>query len=502
MTRATASARLSLVLGALVAASALAPSACSSDVTVTRGGGSASGGPERDPGSPSVSSGGDDAGFTTADATTPETCQPGVFCITPPDCNGGTSTTLTGVVLDPAGKNPIRGAIVYIPTSATLAPIVLGTNTCVTCPILVSDYITAALTDPKGAFTLTNAPSGAGIPLVVQTGKWRREVTLPTVRACTTTPVAPELTRLPRNESEGDLPQMAVLTGACDSVACFLRRVGVDAEEFTGPGAGGRVDVYQGAGPGGGPGPGLAGGGGGTAGDCTGASGSCPLWSSKSQLEHYDTVILGCECGENNQTKPDKSPIHDWLGEGGTVIAIHNQETWFKNGAPEFQTLATWAADDAGAPGPFSVDRSFVKGNDYDEWLASTGALAPDGTVALDPAYVGATMAAVTPATGSRLIYERTGAGAGYVQTMSVLTPIGGVPSVTPTPAAGYCGRAVISDIHVGAGSAPNTAAVPASCASGDLSPEEKALEFMLFDTVPCVSNAPTKGHPPIDPPN
>jgi hypothetical protein len=69
-------------------------------------------------------------------------------------------------------------------------------------------------------------------------------------------------------------------------------------------------------------------------------------------------VLLGCECGENNQTKPDMTPIHDWIEEGGTVIAVHDQETWFKNGPTDFRAVADWAGPDAGSSGPFVVDTS------------------------------------------------------------------------------------------------------------------------------------------------
>ncbi len=270
-------------------------------------------------------------------------------------------------------------------------------------------------------------PSGSNVPLVVQIGKWRRKVTLPRIDPCTTTQVPAELTRLPRNRAEGDLPQMAVLTGACDGIACFLRRVGVDAQEFTGPDAGGRLHVYRGAGPG----PDLMGGGGGTAGDCTGGSGPCPLWNTKQQLERYDTVLLGCECGENNQTKPDMTPMHDWLDEGGLVVAVHAQETWFKNGPADFQHVATWVPSPEGqsSSGPFGADTSTPQQRRHVQALArQRQELSPptERWPSTPPADVSTSMATAN-APASTWIHDLSAgddATAGNVQYLSFLTPV------------------------------------------------------------------------------
>ena len=66
------------------------------------------------------------------------------------------------------------------------------------------------------------------------------------------------------------------------------------------------------------------------------------------------------------------------------------------------------------------------------------------------------------------------------------------MPMTGPDPGAPtYCGRAVYSDLHVsGDPSTSDSNPPPGGCMSGPLSPQEKALEFMLFDLSGCVTPA------------
>ena len=94
-------------------------------------------------------------------------------------CSGGGDTTVTGTVFAPNGKLPLYNAIVYVP-NGTPAALTKGAS-CDKCGAVTGDPVVTAITDANGKFTLQNVPSGKDIPLVIQIGKWRRQVVMPMV---------------------------------------------------------------------------------------------------------------------------------------------------------------------------------------------------------------------------------------------------------------------------------------------------------------------------------
>ena len=161
-------------------------------------------------------------------------------------CSGGTTTTVTGTVYAPEGTVPLYNAIVYVPNSKP-EPFKEGI-VCEQCGQVTGSPVVTAITNEKGEFRLTNVPVGDDIPLVIQIGKWRRQITIPKVEKCVDTPLDAGDTRLPRNKSEGDLPQIAFTSGNADSLECFLRKLGVSDSEFTPPTGDGRVHFFRGNG--------------------------------------------------------------------------------------------------------------------------------------------------------------------------------------------------------------------------------------------------------------
>src|SRR5204862_3752078 len=110
----------------------------------------------------------------------------------------GASKTLTGTVFDPSGTVALYNAVVYVP-NAPVEPFKAGV-TCDNCGTALSGKpIATALTDAKGQFALKNVPVGVDVPLVIQIGRWRRQITIPAanVEKCGSKPLDAEVTRLP-----------------------------------------------------------------------------------------------------------------------------------------------------------------------------------------------------------------------------------------------------------------------------------------------------------------
>jgi hypothetical protein len=134
--------------------------------------------------------------------------------------------------------------------------------------------ITVALTDATGKFTLTDVPAGTNIPLVIQIGRWRRQVVIPQVTECVNNELPAELTRLPRNKAEGDIPHIAIASSIYDAEECILRKIGIDDAEFTPLNLDGRVHIYQGSGA-----------------TLPGSPGMETLWGDYALLTNYDIVL-------------------------------------------------------------------------------------------------------------------------------------------------------------------------------------------------------------------
>jgi hypothetical protein len=405
-------------------------------------------------------------------------------------CGGGVTTTVTGMVTAPNGTLPLYNAIVYVP-NAPLEPLADGAS-CDRCGSVSGKPLVSALTGVDGRFVLENVPVGADIPLVVQIGKWRRKVTLPWVEKCVANPLADtSLTRLPRSQKEGDIPRIAVTTGRCDQLACLLPKLGLDPSEFTPNTGAGRLHLYRGAAhptsnPILAPAP-------------LGTPDATTLFSGGvAALRKYDMLMLSCECGEHDETKPPaaKQALYDFASSGGRVFASHFHYTWADEGP--LASSAQWmgsASNPENPPGPYLVDVSFPKGEALARWLVGVGASPVLGQIPISQPRenVGGVVAPT-----QRWVYRKRPDTQIPESTkyLSVNTPVS-------KPVDEQCGKFVFADMHLYGGDvqSPTTALpdenFPASCGT-ELTPEETALAFLFFDLSSCVQDDSKAPVPPI----
>jgi len=399
-------------------------------------------------------------------------------------CPAGARTKVSGRVYDPAGKVPLYNVVVYVP-NAPLASIPTGPS-CERCDSPVSGKpIAATLTDTKGEFVLDNVPVGSDVPLVLQIGKWRRAITLPEVTACKDTRIADaNLLRMPRNQHEGHLPRIALATGGKDRLECLLRKIGIDETEFTPETGMGRVNFYAGKGSGGQATRAYAS-------TLNGGAAFTPattFWSQPSNFDNYDIVILSCE---GDPYPADKSPmalqgLQDYANKGGRVFASHWHNAWLELGPLPWPQVARF--DHQGdPPNPLigTVDTSFPKGEAFADWLVNVNGSTVRGQLSINEAKH--TVGIVNPMTTRQWISTDKPAG---VQYFTFNTPVGAAAGME-------CGRVVFTDIHVSAMDIAGPP-YPMGCVTPDLSPQEKALEFMLFDLSSCIQPDSEKPAPPI----
>jgi hypothetical protein len=394
-----------------------------------------------------------EAGLALAALTPPCT---GLGCQVASTCPSGSSTTLTGTVYDPAGIHPVYNAYVYVPLDPNLPPFSSGAA-CDTCAGVASINAAAiAQTGADGRFTLTGVPStdvapGNPVPLVVQIGKWRREVMLANVPKCQTTAVVPQNSRLPRSRSDGyggnaDIPKMAIAI-ADDPFECVLLKMGIDPAEFK-PGPGnGRIDYYAT-----------------NNGNSVGAPAA--LVSSLNTLATYDVVMLPCEGFENDSDNQYADNVSAYANAGGRLLTTHFGYTWlatptsgvanpknpvsqnvnpyygvanWKLNSHQYNSTVTAVVDTALGAQPFP------KGAALAAWLQNVGAASSNAQLPVDQARHDVDS---VNAVAASWMHNSASPGEPYYFTFN--TPVGsGGADGGADGGASACGRVGYADFHV-----------------------------------------------------
>lgn len=441
--------------------------------------------------------------------------------VTPPGFNTGPggvtlsgvatcNTRVKGFVRDPAGVLPLPNVFVFL-REGPLAALPQG-PAADSCSSILTGGAGGGLPDVRvltgidGSFDLVlppGYPMGTSVPIVVQTGRWRREFTI--TANCSTVSVPLGSSRLPRNQAEGSIPQFAVVTGNSDTTECLLLKMGIDAAEFTHPSGPGRVHMYysgfyrngESAAPRLAPGVAVEG---------RALVSQDPDVIPTAPLNDHGILIAPCVGSFKSDaltairafypTDQEVRNVRNFVNKGGRFFTTHMSDMWLfheGDGAGAMQDLfpgtVAWVANMKndygiiGGTGQGEIMLAPPRALQFRDWMASGPV---NGLTSGRVSFVEQrkrSIAPLGPATGWLRNYK-TPSPDPYYHHITYDTPVG-----SPTPA----GRVVYFGSHVAAVAdrRTNGPTFPGNCTGAPLGGGEKALEYMLFDLAACVGAPP-----------
>lgn len=367
-------------------------------------------------------------------------------------CPNGTATTITGTVYTPNGKDPLPNVIVYIPNGPLDA--FPDRVSCVPPGTPPSGSpLTGTVSIYNGTYTLLDAPSGTNIPIVIQSGRWRRQTRIPMVSPCVQNTF--DISMPSKQSATDNIPKFAIVSGSQDRLECVLRQVGVDDSEFSAPGGSGRIQIYGGISS-----PGAL-----VTPDSPDAK---PLMQNLDVLSNYDVLMLACEGSayEADKTSAMLSNVETFANAGGRIFGSHFSFTWiYKNGT--FANAVQWSPNNRQLDDQDGyINITFPDGKTLAQWLALIGASTTYGQIPL-----------------KQLKQDTTGV---VSPTRAWMTAENAVMQLTfnmpwDKPNAQQCGRVLFSDYHIDPPQNEGGKIFPAECSAGDMTPQEKLLEYNLF---------------------
>jgi hypothetical protein len=392
-------------------------------------------------------------------------------------CNNGGSTTVSGTVTAPNGKDPVYQAVVYVPITVTKFP---PTIQCEVCDeTLGGTALVSTMTAIDGTFTLQNVPATSQVPIVVQKGRFRRTVSI-SVPPCQNTPLTADQARLPKNQQEGDLPHIAVGVSDFDQIECVLHSIGIDQAEFTSPTGSGAVHLYA------------------NSDSITGQPTMHSLLLDPTKMSNYQLIFIGCAV-----------PTFAALGDGPTVttnlfnyvntggrLYVTDYSYDYMEQVSQFSPYVFFSGGgNMTMPQPPGAAESTWDGQTFTatvgdpnlaQWLKIVGK-STNGQIPIEAAYA----LAVSTASDQK----------SYPSTTWVHGPVQGLDTTdrphTVTFDYNMCGKVLWSAYHTREpGGASQFGTFPQYCLSNPTDPstmiaQEKILEFLVFEISACVNNVP-----------
>ncbi len=344
--------------------------------------------------------------------------------------------------MDPSGRFRIPNVKVFVP-SGTLPSISPGAGA--SCPTAPSG---ATTTGPDGTTSVQVASGGSLV--VAQIGKWRAETNVP---GCSSAGVT---IKLPKSNTDGSVPAIAVTTGKGDTLECAIHRLDMD----------GVVTFFQG---GGGVAP-------------SGAASSSTLLGTESGMLPFDAVILSCEAAAT--ANASSTALASYIASGGMVYAEHWGYSVLDAAPFTSDNVATWNTGSDMLTGTTNavVQTSAPAGTYFRTWLGAQGVL---GTANELPMTNDESASNVASLGSASTLWLAADSSASVPNSPLLFSWTSG------------SGRLVYADYHVAtavgdyattAGSVSVTSGTyPSGCASeATLQPAELAFLYTLFEQLSC----------------
>jgi hypothetical protein len=280
---------------------------------------------------------------------------------------------------------------------------------------------------------------------------------------------------------------MAISTGNVDTLHCVLRKIGIEDTEFTNPNGTGRIHLYEDNG--------------------AVIDGNTPaastLYGDATRLDDYDMTLFECVGSRQSKSDANQNRVINYANMGGRVFATHFSYVWLTDDTPSsngntgpkpFHQTADWEVGQDSVDSTLGLVDQTLQGDmatqarrvAFAQWLQLVGASTTLGEIDVNVARNDFNSVSSTPGTmantPAQLWLHTTDAFTGPLH-YTFDTPIAYAPDPKPTT---QCGRVLFSDFHVSdAQSGGDT--FPDECTDGPMTPQEKTLEFMLFDLASCV---------------
>jgi hypothetical protein len=396
------------------------------------------------------------------------------------DCANGADTTIVGTLFAPNGADPVPNATVYVPAgdpqpySDGIACDLCGTP---------AGGLASTVTRFDGGFTIPNAPAGT-VKVVAELGRFRRVVTM-NVTACQPNIVPKDPNtfgiRLPGKDADLDprdhVPRIAVATGDFDQIECVLDRMGIS-----------QIDLYDDRY-------------GGTLPATTGNF--FDLLNDRTRLEKYNLVIVNCtnDGFEAKFTPTVLQNLEHYVRNGGRLYATD----WaydFINQVPEFAPYLCYVPGGVGGvspatscpgtpqtPGEAHSNRSWnAAAQVHDQTLANWLGVFPNTIINNQ-----------VPVQFNFVVINHTGDAThpttvwldGDAMDPTLLPQYDkGVRPMTVTFDYQQCGRVHYSTYNTEPAAAPTDNATyryPTCNNRTDFNPQERLLEYLIFETAQCV---------------